>query len=88
MTQTIYFGTTCPKAGFGEAPQQALLRPTRDAKIASVATLALLAVSAYPQKGAKNGGCVFSHFLRFPVFFDCADNSLDQPQLTLAERIE
>ena len=46
MTQTIYFGTTCPKAGFGEAPQQAFLRPSRDAKIASVATLALLAVSA------------------------------------------
>ena len=59
MTQTIYFGTTCPKAGFGEAPQQAFLRPSRDAKIASVATLALLAVSAYPGKGAKNGGCVF-----------------------------
>ena len=48
MTQTIYFGTTCPKAGFGEAPQQAFLRPSRDAKIASVATLALLAVSAFP----------------------------------------
>ena len=48
MTQTIYFGTTCPKAGFGEAPQQAFLRPSRAAKIASVATLALLAVSALP----------------------------------------
>ena len=31
--------------GFGEAPQQAFLRPSRAAKIASVATLALLAVS-------------------------------------------
>ena len=50
MTQTICFGTTCLKAGFGEAPQQAFLRPTRDAKIASVATLALLAVSVYPRK--------------------------------------
>ena len=42
------FVLTSPKAGFGEAPQQAFLRPSRDAKIASVATLALLAVSAYP----------------------------------------
>ena len=48
MTQTNYFGTKCPKAGFGEAPQQAFLQPSRDAKIASVATLALLAVSAFP----------------------------------------
>ena len=48
MTQTTDFGTTCPKAGFGEAPQQAFLRPSQAAKIASVATLALLAVSAFP----------------------------------------
>ena len=48
MTQTINLGTTCPKAGFGEVPQQAFLRPSRAAKIASVATLALLAVSALP----------------------------------------
>lgn len=46
-------------AGFGEVPQQAFLQPPRDAKIASVATLALLAVSASPGKGAKNGGRVF-----------------------------
>ena len=38
-------------AGFGEAPQQAFLRPSRAAKIASVATLALLAVSALPLNG-------------------------------------
>jgi len=41
------FGTSCPEvAGFGEAPQQAFLRVYRHgklAKIASVATLALLA---------------------------------------------
>ena len=37
-------------AGFGEAPQQAFLRPSRAAKIASVATLALLAVSALQKK--------------------------------------
>ena len=37
-------------AGFGEAPQQAFLQPPRDAKIASVATLALLAVSALLSK--------------------------------------
>ena len=56
MTQTIYFGTTCPKAGFGETPQQAFLRPSRDAKIASVATLALLAKTHKPRKQCKNGG--------------------------------
>lgn len=59
MTQTTDFGTTCPKAGFGEAPQQVFLRPSQAAKIASVATLALLAVSAYPEKDAKNRGRVF-----------------------------
>lgn len=47
--------------GFGEAPQQAFLRPSRAAKIASVATLALLAVSALPQNSAKNGGACFSY---------------------------
>ncbi|MGE9972677.1 hypothetical protein, partial [Candidatus Pseudoscillospira sp. SGI.172] len=34
-------------AGFGEAPQQAFLLPSRAAKIASVATLALLAGLKY-----------------------------------------
>ena len=48
-------------AGFGEAPQQAFLRPFRAAKIASVATLALLAVSALPPKQRKNGGACFSY---------------------------
>ena len=49
-----HFGTTCPEvAGFGEAPQQGFLRSRRNAKTASVATLALLAVSAQPGKGAK-----------------------------------
>ena len=37
-------------AGFGEAPQQAFLQPPRDAKIASVATLALLAICALLSK--------------------------------------
>ena len=36
------------RRGFGEAPQQAFLRPSLAAKIASVATLALLAVSVLP----------------------------------------
>ena len=52
VTQTTDFGTTCPEAGFGEVPQQAFLQPMRDVKIASVATLALLAVSADPEKQA------------------------------------
>ena len=60
--------------GFGETPQQAFWQaflPHNGAKIssvftlellaknASVATLALLAVSVHPGKGAKNGGRVF-----------------------------
>ena len=50
-------------AGFGEAPQQAFLRPPRAAKIASVATLALLAVSAPP-----NFAWVYVRFA-FQVYF-------------------
>ena len=67
MTQTNYFGTFCPKAGFGEALQQAFLQPPRDAKIASVATLALLAVSVSPGNPTKNGGGVIG-LARFPLF--------------------
>ena len=59
VTQTTDFGTTCPKVpGLGRLSNKRFAAP-RDAKIASVATLALLAVSAYPGKGAKNGGRVF-----------------------------
>ena len=87
MTQTIYFGTTCPKAGFGEAPQQAFLRPSRAAKIASVATLALLAVSAYPQKGAKNGGRIFSHVLRFLGVFQRLYGGFNYPQVLFVQRV-
>ena len=48
-------------AGFGEAPQQAFLQPPRDAKIASVATLALLAVSAYLPKIKKSDSRFSNH---------------------------
>ena len=63
--------------GFGEAPQQAFL-PHDGAKIssgftlellaknASVATLALLAISTCPGKRAKNGGHAFLRSLRSP----------------------
>ena len=40
--------------GFGEAPQQAFVRPPRAAQIASVATLALLAVSALSVSSVKS----------------------------------
>lgn len=40
-------------AGFGEAPQQAFLQAPRGAKIASVYTLALLAVPCNPKNGTK-----------------------------------
>ena len=60
MTQTILLWDKMSRSpGFGEAPQQAFLRPPRAAKIASVATLALLAVSALPLENAKIG----VHFL-------------------------
>lgn len=48
-------GHFVPKsAGFGEAHQQAFLRPPRGAKIASVYTLALLARLCNPQNSRKN----------------------------------
>ena len=54
VTQTILLWDKMSRSpGFGEAPQQAFLRPPRAAKIASVATLALLAVSALPPKQLK-----------------------------------
>ena len=60
VTQTTDFGTTCPEVpGLGRLPNKRFCSPHGMQKIASVATLALLAVSAYPGKGAKNGGCVF-----------------------------
>lgn len=54
------FVLTSPKAGFGEAPQQAFCSPP-GCKIASVATLALLAVSASPGNPTKNGGSAISY---------------------------
>ena len=59
MTQTNYFGIKCPKGRVWGGSPTSVFAARRDAKIASVATLALLAVSAFPPKGAKNGGCVF-----------------------------
>ena len=52
VTQTTDFGTTCPEVpGLGRLPNKRFAAP-RDAEIASVATLALLAVSADPEKQA------------------------------------
>ena len=68
MTQTNYFGTFCPKAGFGEAPPTSVFAARRDAKIASVATLALLAISAYPGNPTKNGGSAVSYAPSVPRF--------------------
>ena len=89
MTQTNYFGTFCPKAGFGEAPPTSVFAARRDAKIASVATLALLAVSASPGNPTeKRRQRHFLRSLRSTVFYDCVDNTLDEPQLALAEGIK
>ena len=61
----------------------------RDAKIASVATLALLAVSAYPGNPTKKRRQRrFLRSLRFTVFYDCIDNTLDEPQFAFVERIK
>ena len=72
---------TLRRRGFGEAPQQAFWHaflPPDGAKIlsvftlellaknASVATLALLAISTCPGKRAKNGGHAFLRSLRSP----------------------
>ena len=52
----------------------------RDAKIASVATLALLAVSASLGNPAeKRRQRHFLRSLRFTVFYDRVDNTLDKP---------
>ena len=53
VTQTNYFGTKCPKAGFGGGSPTSVFAARRDVKIASVATLALLAVSASPGNPTK-----------------------------------
>ena len=55
------FVLTSPKAGFGEAPPTSVFAARRDAKIASVATLALLAVSASPGNPTENGGSAVSY---------------------------
>ena len=61
----------------------------RDAKIASVATLALLAANALPRKPReKRRQRRFLRSLRSTVFYDCVDNSFDEPQLTFAEGIK
>ena len=61
----------------------------RDAKIASVATLALLAVSASPGTPTKKRRQRrFLRSLRFTVFYDCIDNTLDEPQFAFVERIK
>ena len=55
------FVLTCPKAGFGGGSPTSVFAARRDAKIASVATLALLAVSASPGIPTENGGSAVSY---------------------------
>lgn len=61
-------------AGFGEAPQQAFLRPSRAAKIASVATLALLAGSALPYFVRFYARFAFEVHFRYNLFNDGQKN--------------
>ena len=52
-------------------------------------TLALLAANALPRKPReKRRQRRFLRFLRSAVFYDCIDNTLDEPQLVFAERIK
>ena len=60
--------------GFGEAPQQAFLRPSRAAKIASVATLALLAGSALPYFVRFYARFAFEVHFRYNLFNDGQKN--------------
>ena len=61
----------------------------RSAEIASVNTLALLAANALPRKPRKKRRQRrFLRFLRSTVFYDCVDNTLNEPQLVFAERIK
>lgn len=76
-------------AGFGEAPQQAFLRPFRAAKIASVATLALLAVSALSPKQHKKRRCVFLlRILRFLSRFHRLDCGFYNFQFFFVQSVE
>ena len=64
MTQTICFGTNIPKHRVWGGSPTSVLRPLGAAKIASVATLALLAVSALANIGTLYNKCVFMAMLR------------------------
>ena len=68
MTQTIYFGTFCPKVpGLGRLSNKHFRGAFGFVKMASVSTLALLAVSALPPKQRKKRRYVFLlRILRFP----------------------
>ena len=60
-------GHFVPKSsGFGELPNKHFCGASGPAKIAGVATPALLAVSCDPATWRKNGGHAFSRILRFP----------------------
>ena len=67
MTQTITLGHFVPKCRVWGGSPTSIFAARRDAKIASVATLALLAVSASPGNPTKNGGGVIG-LARFPLF--------------------
>lgn len=70
-------------------PSTSVFAARRDAKIASVATLALLAVSASPGNPTKKRRQRrLLRSLRSTVFYDCVDNTLDEPQFAFVERIE
>ena len=90
MTQTIYFGTFCPKVpGLGRLPNKHFRGALGLAKIASVATLALLAVSALPPKQHKKRRCVFLlRILRFTGSLQSLCGIFHNGQLFFVHRIE
>ena len=68
MTQTITLGHFVPKCRVWGGSPTSVFAARRDAKIASVATLALLAVSAFLGIPAKNGGSAVSYAPSVPRF--------------------
>ena len=67
MAEHSTLGQNVPKCRVWGGSPTSVFAARRDAKIASVATLALLAVSASPGNPTKNGGGVIG-LARFPLF--------------------
>ena len=78
-----------PKSsGFGELPNKHFCGASGPAKIAGVATPALLAVSCDPATWRKNGGHAFLRILRFLGGFHRLDGGLYNFQFSFVQRAQ